>query len=63
VDPDHGSPLPAYDAMGDPVSPTSQQYAELKKAAQLPAPRREEMKNGTIRLTLPPKSLFLIQIH
>jgi xylan 1,4-beta-xylosidase len=63
VDPDHGSPLPAYHAMGDPVSPTSQQYAELKKAAQLPAPREEEMKNGTLRLTLPPQSLFLIQIH
>ena len=63
LDPDHGSPLPAYHAMGDPVSPTSAQYAELKKAAQLPSPRTEKMKNGTIALTLPPKSMFLIEIH
>jgi xylan 1,4-beta-xylosidase len=63
IDPDHGSPLPAYHAMGDPVSPTAAQYAELKKAAQLPSPRAEKMKNGTIALTLPPKSMFLIEIH
>lgn len=63
LDPDHGSPLPAYHAMGDPVSPTSAQYAQLKKAAQLPAPRIDKIKNGTIVLTLPPKSLFLIEIQ
>jgi len=63
VDPDHGSPLPAYHAMGDPVSPTSAQYAELKKAAQLPALRVEKMSNGRIELTLPPKSLFLVEIQ
>ena len=63
VDADHGSPLPAYRAMGDPVSPTAQQYAELKKAGQLPAPRAEKMKDGTITLTLPPKSLFLVEVR
>ena len=63
VDPDHGSPLPAYHAMGDPASPTMQQYTELKKAAQLPAPRKENLKNESISLTLPPKSLFLIEIR
>jgi xylan 1,4-beta-xylosidase len=63
VDADHGSPLPAYHAMGDPVSPTAQQYAELQKAAQLPAPRAEKIKDGTITLTLPPKSLFLIEVR
>jgi xylan 1,4-beta-xylosidase len=62
IDPDHGSPLPAYHAMGDPVSPTAQQYADLKKAAQLPPPRTERTKNGAITLTLPPKSLVLIEI-
>jgi xylan 1,4-beta-xylosidase len=63
VDSDHGSPLPAYDAMGDPASPAPAQYAELKKAAQLPAPRVEKMNNGRIVLTLPPKSLFLVEIQ
>jgi xylan 1,4-beta-xylosidase len=63
VDSEHGSPLPAYHAMGDPVSPTMQQYAELKKAAELPPARIEKIKNGTIALSLPPKSLFLIEIQ
>ncbi|HXN72876.1 MAG TPA: hypothetical protein VN861_10030 [Candidatus Acidoferrales bacterium] len=63
VDSEHGSPLPAYHAMGNPVSPTMQQYAELKKAAQLPPARIEKIKNGTMDLTLPPKSLFLIEIR
>jgi xylan 1,4-beta-xylosidase len=63
LDPDHGSPLPAYHAMGDPASPTMQQYAELKKAAQLPPPHAENLRNGSISLTLPPKSLFLIEIR
>jgi xylan 1,4-beta-xylosidase len=63
LDPDHGSPLPAYHAMGDPASPTMQQYTELKKAAQLPPPHAENLRNGSISLTLPPKSLFLIEIR
>jgi xylan 1,4-beta-xylosidase len=63
VDPNHGSPLVAYHPMGDPVSPTAQQYADLKKASELPAPRVEQVKNGTITLILPPKSLFLVEIR
>jgi xylan 1,4-beta-xylosidase len=63
VDPDRGSPLPSYHAMGDPVSPTLAQYTQLKKAAQLPAARAEKIKDGKIALTLPPKSLFLIEIQ
>ena len=63
LDPDHGSPLPAYYAMGEPVSPTQKQYAELRKAGDLPAARGEEIKNGKIALILPPKSLFVIQIR
>jgi xylan 1,4-beta-xylosidase len=63
VDPDHGSSLPAYHAMGDPTSPTMQQYADLKKAAQMPPPHPENIKNGSLSLTLPPKSLVLIEIR
>ena len=63
LDPEHGSPLPAYHAMGDPISPTEIQYANLRKAAELPAARIERIENGTIALTLPPKSLFLIEIR
>jgi xylan 1,4-beta-xylosidase len=63
VDPDHGSPLPTFHSMGDPASPTLQQYAELKKSAQLTPPHAENIKNGSLSLTLPPKSLLLIEIR
>ena len=63
IDPEHGSPLPAYHAMGEPASPTAEQYAELKRAAELPKPRDVKIINGTIALTLPAKSLFLIEIQ
>jgi xylan 1,4-beta-xylosidase len=63
VDTEHGSPLPEYQAMGEPASPTAAQYAELKKAAQLPPARTMTSDNGTIKLTLPPKSLFLIEVR
>jgi xylan 1,4-beta-xylosidase len=63
VDAEIGSPLPAYHAMGDPAFPTLEQYAEMKKAAELPPAHIEKIKNGTIDLTLPPKSLFLIEIR
>jgi hypothetical protein len=49
--------------MGDPTSPTMQQYADLKKAAQMSPPHAENIKNGSLSLTLPPKSLFLIEIR
>ena len=39
VDAEHGSPLPAFRRMGEPVYPTAAQFAELKKAAELGAPR------------------------
>jgi xylan 1,4-beta-xylosidase len=63
VDAEHGSPLPAYHAMGDPISPTAEQYRELKKAAELPPPHTAALKNNALKLTLPPKSLFVIEIR
>jgi hypothetical protein len=49
--------------MGDPVSPTQEQYHELKKAAELPPPHTEALKNDAITLSLPPKSLFLVEVR
>jgi hypothetical protein len=49
--------------MGEPPSPTAQQYAQLRKAAELPPARIEKITNGTLALRLPPKSLFLIEIR
>ena len=62
VDDQHGSPLPAWDAMGHPALPSSQQIESLRTAAGLPSPRREDIKNGTLTLTLQPHALALIEI-
>jgi xylan 1,4-beta-xylosidase len=63
LDSNHGSPLPTYRAMGEPATPTREQFQALRKAAELPPPREEVLANGSIRLTLPPQSLFLIEIR
>jgi xylan 1,4-beta-xylosidase len=62
VDPDHGSPLPAWEKMGRPASPTQAQIATLRKAAALPAAHSQSLKNATLTLTLQPHALALIEL-
>ena len=62
VDVEHGSPLPAWDAMGRPALPSLQQIEALRKAAALPSSRKEDIKNGSLTLTLQPHALALIEI-
>lgn len=59
----HGSLLPAYYAMGRPPYPTSQQIAELRKAAELPAPELKSLARGRLTLVLPPQGLALIELQ
>jgi hypothetical protein len=61
VDSTHGSPLSAYSAMGSPANPTAKQIADLRRAAELPAPKRESIANGRLTIALPPQSLALIE--
>jgi len=61
VDKEHGSPLPAWEKMGSPVSPTEPQIAELRKAAALPATKTMALTNGSLSLTLQPHALALIE--
>jgi len=61
VDKEHGSPLPAWERMGSPVSPTEAQIAELRKAAALPAAKTMALTNGSLSLTLQPHALALIE--
>jgi len=61
VDKEHGSPLPAWEKMGSPVSPTEPQIAELRKAATLPATKTMALTNGSLSLTLQPHALALIE--
>jgi xylan 1,4-beta-xylosidase len=63
VDGEHGSPLPTWDAMGRPPLPSLPQIEALRKAAALPSPRHEDLKNGSITLTLQPHALALIEIE
>ena len=63
VDKDHGSPLPTYDKLGRPQSPTPSQIEELRKAAALPAPQQQPIANGALTLKLQPHALALIELE
>jgi xylan 1,4-beta-xylosidase len=62
VDKDHGSPVPAWEKMGRPASPTLAQIEALRKAAALPAAQTQTLKSGSLTLTLQPHALALIEI-
>ncbi|MGO8787422.1 MAG: GH39 family glycosyl hydrolase [Terriglobia bacterium] len=65
VDPQHGSALAAWEAMGKPDFPTREQQATLRKAAELgPAQIRSlsPANPSTLTLTLSPHSLALVEI-
>lgn len=63
LDKDHGSLLPAYEAMGSPRYLTRKQIQELRKAAELPGPETRRLTRGKITLTLPPHGLALIEVR
>ena len=63
LDSTHGSLLPAYQAMGKPINPIPSQIAELRKAAQLSPPKPMELRDGKLKLVLPPQSLDLIELR
>jgi xylan 1,4-beta-xylosidase len=62
VDPEHGSPLPAWEKMGRPAFPTLSQIEALRKAGALPVAQSQALKNGALTLTLRPHALALIEI-
>jgi xylan 1,4-beta-xylosidase len=62
VDPEHGSPLPAWEKMGRPAFPTLAQIEALQKTATLPAAQSQPLSSGALTLTLQPHSLALIEI-
>lgn len=63
VDPEHGSPLPAWEKMGRPAFPTLSQIEALRKAGALPASQKRTLQNGSLALTLQPHALALIEIE
>jgi xylan 1,4-beta-xylosidase len=62
VDSEHGDVHPAYEKMGSPRYPTQKQIQELRQAAELSSPERQELKNGTLKLTLPAHGLAVIEL-
>jgi xylan 1,4-beta-xylosidase len=63
LDPQHGSPLPDYARMGSPRYLTQAQIQELRSAAQMPAPTQYPLKDGELRLTIPPEGLVMIRVE
>jgi xylan 1,4-beta-xylosidase len=62
VDDTHGSPLPLYKELGAPQSPSPAQIAQLRKAAALPDAQSVAIKDGSLRVTLQPHALALLEI-
>ena len=63
VDKEHGSPLPTYEKLGHPPSPTTSQIEALRKAAALPAAQQLTITNGSLTLELSPHALALIELN
>ena len=63
VDATHGSPLPKYEEMGRPKFPTPSQIEDLRKAAELPAPEKMRLQNGSMSLTIPAQGLALLEVR
>ena len=63
ADPEHGDVHPAYEKMGSPRYPTSAQLIELRKAAAINSPVKQELRNGELTLTLPTYGLALIRLE
>jgi len=61
VDAQHGSPLPAWEAMGRPLSPTREQI-QLREASQMAPAETRAIEGDAIELRLPPKALALIEV-
>jgi xylan 1,4-beta-xylosidase len=63
VDPAHGSPLNAYEAMGRPVNPTRDQLSALRKASELGPPEASPFEDGRFSITIPPHGLVLLEVR
>ena len=62
LDSNHGSLLGAYEKMGRPIYPTTQQITQLRQAAELPSPETSRLSDGELTLVLPPQGLDLVEL-
>lgn len=62
VDGSHGNPVPAFDAMGRPGTPSREQIAELRKAGAASPPEHLPIKDGRITVTVPARGLVVFTV-
>ena len=62
LDEQHGSALTEWRRMGKPAFPTREQQEALRSAGRLPSPQVLPIEGGTVRLTLAPHGLALIEV-
>lgn len=62
LDGDNGDFHSAYEKMGSPRYPTEKQIQELRRATQLAVPETRRIRDGELRLALPPHGLAVIEL-
>jgi xylan 1,4-beta-xylosidase len=62
LDDQHGSALTEWRRIGRPAFPTHEQQQALRSAGRLPLPQTLPIEGGTVRLTLAPRGLALIEV-
>jgi xylan 1,4-beta-xylosidase len=62
VDEEHGSPLAAWRAMGQPPFPSREQIVRLRDAGRLPPAESRALKAGAVDLRLSPHALALVEV-
>jgi xylan 1,4-beta-xylosidase len=62
LDEQHGSALTEWRKMGAPAFPSREQQQALRATGRLPAPGRMPIEQGSLRLTLAPRALALVEI-
>jgi xylan 1,4-beta-xylosidase len=63
LDADHGNVIKTFDAMGRPAFPSRDQIAKLRVAGQPAPPQEVTLKNGILKIVIPPQGLAVIKIQ
>jgi xylan 1,4-beta-xylosidase len=62
VDAQHGDPKAVYEKLGNPRYPTQSQIQQLRQAAALPPPEEMTIRDGQLRIDLPPHGLAVVEL-
>jgi xylan 1,4-beta-xylosidase len=62
VDAEHGNVVKTFDQMGRPPFPSRAQIAQLRVAAQMPAPEARHLEGGRLEVDVPTHGLLLLEV-